>query len=372
MRNRKLQIGVIGCGQIAMNKHLPALAKLSDACEIAGFSDTNYAAAQEAARAYGIADACVTQDYRQLLDTPWIDVVHILTPNAYHAPIAVAAFDAGKHVMLEKPMAIGVDDAAKIMTAWRRSGKKFTVAYQNRFREEVRALYEAREDLGEIYFAKAHAIRRRGVPTWGVFTDRAKQGGGPLIDIGTHALDLTLWLMDNWEPVSVSGQVFCKLANTLHGSAQGVQKQWDPDRYDVEDSAFGFIKMKNGALVYLEASWALNILEEREAATTLCGTKGGAEIKSNGIPGSGDVIYTFSKYGQQLNCTPKKAAPIAYAALRHGTSGELEAKAWIDAIVQDTEPIVTPQQAFVVTQVLDAIYQSARIGKEVVIPEKRR
>ena len=149
-------------------------------------------------------------DYKELLKDEEIDVVHVCTPNVSHSPITVAAFEAGKNVMCEKPMAHTTEAAQEMMDAWKKSGKKFTIGYQNRFRKDTQMLHEACQagDLGEIYFAKAHAIRRRAVPTWGVFPNKVKQGGGPLIDIGTHALDITLWMMNNYEIDSVTGSVF--------------------------------------------------------------------------------------------------------------------------------------------------------------------
>ena len=148
-------------------------------------------------------------DYRELIANPEVEVVYVLTPNVSHCEITVCAFEAGKHVFCEKPMASTSADAQKMLDAWKKSGKKFTIGYQNRFRPEVRCLKAAcdRGELGEIYFAKAHAVRRRAVPTWGVFPNKALQGGGPLIDIGTHALDLTLWYMDNYKPKLVVGSV---------------------------------------------------------------------------------------------------------------------------------------------------------------------
>ena len=205
----KLKIGIIGCGGIANQKHLPAMKENSDLCEIIAFCDIIPERAQKAAEEYGVPGAKVYEDYRDLLANGEVEVVHVLTPNVAHSPITVAAFEAGKHVYCEKPMAHTSTDAEKMMDAWKKSGKQFTIGYQNRFREEVQNLKKACEkgDLGEIYYGKAHAIRRRGVPTWGVFPDKSKQGGGPLIDIGTHALDITLWCMDNYDVESVTGSV---------------------------------------------------------------------------------------------------------------------------------------------------------------------
>ena len=143
-----------------------------------------------------------------------------------------------------------------MVEAWKKAGTQFTVGYQNRFRPEVQNLHNAcaNGDLGDIYYGKAHAVRRRGVPTWGVFMDKDKQGGGPLIDIGTHALDITLWCMNNYEIDSVSGSVFYKLGGLQQATEGNLFGPWDPKTYEVEDSAMGFIKMKNGATINLEAS----------------------------------------------------------------------------------------------------------------------
>ena len=208
----KIKTGIIGCGGIANQKHLPALKALADRVEIVAFCDIKRERAETAAKEYGTPDAKIFTDYNELLAMEEIDDVRVLTPNVAHCPITIAAFKAGKHVLCEKPMAANVEDAQKMMDAWKESGKLFTIGYQNRYRTDAQALKTICEknELGDIYYARAHAIRRRAVPTWGVFPDKSQQGGGPLIDIGTHALDLTLWYMDNYEPASVMGASFEK------------------------------------------------------------------------------------------------------------------------------------------------------------------
>lgn len=171
----------------------------------------------------------------------------MLTPNSTHAEVSIAAMESGKHVMCEKPMAKTYAEAKAMVDVAHRTGKVLNIGYQCRYRADAQYLKQACEDgeLGDIYFAKALAVRRRAVPTWGVFLDKDKQGGGPLIDMGTHALDMTLWMMDNYEVESVTGSTFQKLADqTNTGNRWG---DWDPAKFTVEDSAFGFIKMKNGA-----------------------------------------------------------------------------------------------------------------------------
>jgi predicted dehydrogenase len=244
---KKLKYGIIGCGGIARGKYLPSIKKLGDV-EIAAFSDALPARAEELNREYAEGKGKVFADYRELLKEE-LDAVCVLTPNDSHSETTVAAFKSGKHVMCQTPMATSTAEARAMIAARDESKKLLTIGYQNRFRQDSLFLKAEcdRGSLGEIYFARATAIRRRAVPTWGVFLDEEKQGGGPLIDIGTHALDLTLFMMDNYEPAYVVGTTYHKLnKDKKTGNAWG---DWDPKKFTVEDSAFGFIVMKNGATV---------------------------------------------------------------------------------------------------------------------------
>lgn len=365
----KLKIAIVGCGGIANQKHMPSIKTQSDKAEMVAFCDTIQERAEKAAKEYGVEGAKVYTDYKEMLaDTSiQIDVVHVCTPNVAHCPITVAAFEAGKHVMCEKPMAHCTADARKMIDAWKKSGKKFTIGYQNRLRDDTQTLHASCEagELGEIYFAKAHALRRRAVPTWGVFPNKALQGGGPLIDIGTHALDITLWMMNNYEPESVSGQVFYKLGRQEDGPAGNVFGPWDPKTFEVEDSAFGLVKMKNGAVIYLEASWALNILKSMEASTTLCGTKAGAEIHHGGSYPQDELIYNTVEHNQLMEKTISPAGVVDFFEGGAAAEAVREQEQWLNAIINDTDPLVKPEQAFVVTQILEGIYKSAETGKEV-------
>ena len=356
----KLKIGIIGCGGISNGKHMPALSSLSDKVEMVAFCDIIVERAQEAAKKYGTPDAKVYEDYHQLLEDKSIDVVHVLTPNRSHCEITVAALEAGKHVMCEKPMAKTAADARKMLEAAKRSGKKLTIGYQNRCRPDSLLLKKAvdRGDLGEIYFAKAHAIRRRAVPTWGVFLNEYEQGGGPLIDIGTHALDLTLWMMNNYKPKAVLGQTFKKLGKqTETGNAWG---DWDPEKFTVEDSAFGFITMQDGATIILESSWALNTLDVHEAQTTLCGTKAGADMVD------GLRFNMIDLNTQTIKKPSLESGGVAfYSGAASDDCSDVEAAQWIDSIINDTTPLVLPEQALVVTEILEAIYTSAKTGEAV-------
>lgn len=358
----KVKIGIIGCGGIANGKHMPALSKLSNV-ELVAFCDIIEERAQKAAAEYGAPGAQVFTDYKELLKLD-LDVVHVLTPNKQHSFITVDALEAGKNVMCEKPMAINSVEAKKMLDAAKRTGKKLTIGYQNRFRPECLYLKEMckNNELGDIYYARAQAVRRRAVPTWGVFLDEENQGGGPLIDIGTHALDLTLWEMDNYEPAMVVGTTYRKLADTEN--AANAWGPWDPKKFTVEDSAFGFVRMKNGATIVLEASWALNTLLVDEAKTILCGDKAGADMLGE----NGALRINGEKYSKTYTTMPDlSAGGVAfYDGDSAGSPAELEAKMWIDHVLDDSKPLITkPEQAIVVTQILEAIYESAKSGKPV-------
>src|SRR5699024_6479010 len=179
----------------------------------------------------------------------------------------------------------------------------------------------------------------------------------PLIDIGTHALDLTLWMLDNYKPKAVLGSVYHKLSDKEN--AANAFGPWDPEEFNVEDSAFGFITMENGATIVLESSWALNTLDVDEAKCSLSGTEGGADMKG-GLRINGEEHGNLFTKNVELG-----AGGVAYYDGESESHPEVEARQWINSILNDTEPTVKPEQAYVVTQILEAIYESSRTGKTI-------
>ena len=356
----KLKIGFIGCGGIANAKHFPGMAQQKEYVDMVAFCDLIPERAEKAAKEYGTPDAKVYTDYHDLLADPTIDAVHVLTPNVAHCEITVAALEAGKHVLCEKPMAATPADAQKMLDARDRTGKMLTIGYQYRHFPVNQVAKKVVDDgwLGDIYYAEATYLRRRGVPTWGVFTDKSKQGGGPLIDIGTHALDLTLFMMNNYEPAYCVGKTFHKLNKQKNtGNAWG---DWDTEKFTAEDSAFGFVVMKNGALINLKSSWALNMADPIEAVTTICGDKAGADMLK------GLRINTVIG-GRQVMITPDlSAGSVAFFdGAAGGAPEDLEAKTFTDAVLGKGKLYVTADQAAVVTRILEGIYESDRTGKPV-------
>ncbi|MDR1061667.1 MAG: Gfo/Idh/MocA family oxidoreductase, partial [Clostridiales bacterium] len=306
---------------------------------------------------FGADGAKAYTDYKELLQDGSIDVVHVLTPNRSHAFITIDALNAGKHVMCEKPMAKTAADARSMVEAAKKSGKKLTIGYQHRHKPEsvyLKKIVE-RGDLGNIYYSKAFAVRRRGTPNWGVFLNEYEQGGGPLIDIGTHSLDLTLYLMDNYKPKMVVGTTYKKLTNPDCANPWG---PWDEKQHTLEDAAFGFIVMEDGATITLEATWALNTIEPvPEGSVALHGDKAGAQIKNG-------VTINRDEFGKLLEIKPDMdARGVAFYDGVAETPALTEARRWIDAIKNDADPVVLPEQACVVSEILEAIYKSAASGK---------
>ena len=358
MAKAKLKVGIIGCAGIANGKHMPSIRETGMA-DMVAFCDIVEARAVKAAREYGADGAKVFTDYHRLLELE-LDAVYVCTPNRSHCEITVAALNSGKNVLCEKPMAMNYKEAQEMNDAAKASGKILTIGYQNRFTNESLFLKSECEDgaLGDIYYARAKAIRRRAVPTWGVFLNEYEQGGGPLIDIGTHSLDLTLWMMNNYKPESVVGTVYHKLNN--ENEPANLFGKWDPSKFTVEDSAFGFIIMENGATINIEASWALNTLDVHEAKTVLCGTKAGADMHEgltiNGVrhnkqyvlkPDLGGGAVDFFEGGD--NVPPQVREQFVF----------------LNAVRGEGEIVVLPEQAMEVTRILEAIYKSAKENRQI-------
>lgn len=354
---REVRLGIIGCGGIANGKHMPSLKHL-DNVKMVAFCDLIEERAQKAKEEYGTEDAKVFTDYHDLLKMDDIEVIHVLTPNISHAEISIAALEAGKHVMCEKPMAASYKDAQAMVDAAHRTGKKLTIGYQTRSTPAFQYAKKLIQDgeVGDVYYVKAPAVRRRGAPLWGVFLDKEKQGGGPMIDIGTHSIDAALYLIGNYDVESVTGSVYRKLADTaMYSNEWGI---WDPKDFQVEDSAMGYIKFKNGATMVVEASWLLNMAGD--SYTTVCGTDGGIEMR-------GDVVRLNGEKNGSLYVNDIKPGNTARFLFKgeNLTPEQYEAKQWIYSVINDLPPLTKAEEACVVSHVIEAIYQSAQTGKTI-------
>ena len=357
--DRIVKVGIIGCGGIANGKHMPSLHAIPNV-EMVAFCDIIEERAVKAAKEYGTPDAKVYTDYKELLKDKEIEVVHVLTPNKSHANITVDALYADKHVMCEKPMAKTAADAKRMVDAAKATGKKLTIGYQHRQKPQsvFAKEYIENDELGEIYYANCLAIRRRGTPNWGVFLNEEEQGGGPIIDIATHSLDLTLYLMNNYEPSVVLGKTHKKMEHPEAGNIWGDN---GVSTTPLEEAACAMIVMKNGATIMLETSWALNTAEPvAEGSCVLCGSRAGLQIKNDKL-----TLNKVELNRQQQTVVDTSAGGVNFYAGVQETPALVEARNWIKAIVEDTDPIVLPEQAYVVSQILEAIYTSSKTGKPV-------
>ena len=273
-----MKVGIIGAGGIAQYAHIPGYQMVPDV-EVVALSDPDTPRARHAARKFSIPH--VFSNYQDLLKLG-LDAVSVCAPNYLHAEATIAALEAGAHVLCEKPMAMNAAQAEKMVAASRRTGKLLMMAYNNRFRREAQALKKliVAGMLGDVYFARAAWIRRRGIPSPGSwFGIKAQSGGGPLIDLGVHVLDLALWLMAEKQAATVMGATYAKFGN--RPEALGSNWAWGEPvaggRFDVEDMACAMIRFSDGASMFLEASWAANI-EREQISIHLMGDKGGAQL----------------------------------------------------------------------------------------------
>lgn len=347
----KLRIGIIGTGGIARGVHLPGYKALPELCEVAAVCDVSPESAQKAAADFEVPTVYAT--YEELVADPSIDAVSVTTPNAYHLEPTLMALRAGKHVLCEKPLAMNGDEARQICRTAKETGKMVQVALQMRFSSQVRFVKQFIDDggMGDIYYARAQALRRRGVPAWGVFIDREKQGGGPLIDIGVHILDSTLYLMGYPKPVAASAKTWDQL-----GKNPALFNNWgdyDRSRFTVEDFAVGFIRFDNGAVVVLESSFMAN-LEGDPFQTQLFGTKAGALVKGSGT----DSVRIFTEHNRQLfNMEPVNLPKVE-------SSHADEVRAFVEAIHAGTASPVPPEDGLTLNAIFDAMYKSSETGHE--------
>jgi predicted dehydrogenase len=364
--NGTVRVGVIGTG--IGRTHLSGYKKTAPDAEVLAICDIDVPRGQAACAEFAVPR--FYDHYQKILADPEIDAVSVCVPNYLHAEIAVAALEAGKHVLCEKPLADTLANARRIADAAESAtarGQKFLLGMNNRFNGGTQAIKKFVDagTLGNVYYAKCGWIRRNGIPgLGGWFTTKEKSGGGPLIDIGVHALDLCLYLMGSPSPVAVTGSTYAKFGP--HGKGQGgwaAETRSGAVTFNVEDLAVGLVRLDNGATLVLEASWASHIRADHGPYVTLMGEKGGAEIGAAGGPGatSGSIpptVFTEAD-GQVVNIVPQDYPSVG--------GHEAEVRHFVDCIRTDVTPLASAQQGLHVLQILDALYRSAESGQEVVI-----
>jgi len=346
----KVRCGVIGAGAIGL-AHIEGFKKHPQA-EVVAVAELNPQRRQEAAEKYRLAKA--VEDYHELLKDKSIDVVSIALPNYLHGQVTVEAIKAGKHVMLDKPMATNARDAQKMIDAWKEKKVVFMVGQNFRFNRDTQMVreYIKNGELGDVYHTRAHWLRRCGIPRIGSwFTQKKYAGGGCCYDIGVHLLDCALHCMGNFDAEAVSGQVYAKFGPRGLGDGTWGKGEIDPQKpFDVEDLAVAMIKLKGGKTAVMEISWALHADSGKDYGIDLYGTEAGANL----FPAR---ILRVRK-GNYETITPDiKSLPVPEDRMVH----------FIDCVVKGTPPLVRPEESLKIQKILDAIYESSKTGREVRI-----
>ncbi|EEF59617.1 Gfo/Idh/MocA family protein [Pedosphaera parvula] len=345
----RLRCAVIGTGAIGL-EHLKSFSHCHRGGAVA-IAESNPARAREAGELYRVPR--IYSDYRELLEQVDIDAVTIALPNHLHAPVALEAIKARKHVFLEKPMALNAKEAARIVDAAAKMRRTIMVGQNFRFNRQTQLAKMAvqRGDLGEVYHARCFWLRRSGIPRTGSwFTQKKLSGGGATLDIGVHMLDACLHLLGEFDVASVSGQTFAKFGNRGLGDGTWGKSEIDPKKpFDVDDYSVALLKMKSGRTVNFEVSWAAHQpTEGRDYGVDLLGTSAGLSLYPAKLFRNGPLGYETI----QLSA-PK--VPLPEDRIQH----------FVNCVLDDKKPAVTVEESLKVQQVLDAIYTSAATGREV-------
>ncbi|SCW64956.1 Predicted dehydrogenase [Paenibacillus tianmuensis] len=348
----KIKIGIIGAGSIS-EQHFTAYSHHPEV-EIYAVCDLNEERAQAKAEAYGASK--VFTDYRELLALPDIHGVSICTWNNSHAEISIAALEAGKHVLVEKPLCQTVAEALKVEETVRRTGKLLQVGFVRRYASNTEILKKFIDagDLGEIYYAKASCLRRLGNPG-GWFSDIKRSGGGPLIDLGVHIIDICWYLMGKPKVKSVSANTYNRLGNRSNVEHLTYYKAADYNGAlnTVEDMANALIRFENGASLMVDVSFTLHAKKD-ELSVKLYGDKGGAELEP-------ELAIIAEKHDTILNVAPQ----VDHPSFDFVAGFQQEINYFIDSSLGRTETRSPVEDGVEVMKILCAIYESAAQGREI-------
>ena len=351
-KGKKLRVAIIGCGGIAQ-PHLSTYRNDVPEVEIVAGVDILQAPLDRMEKEWGLPKEALFKDWKEMLRVVKPDAVDVCTPNHVHCAPVLDACKAGCHAMVEKPMAMNTKECEKMIAAAEKAGVKLSVGFQQRYTHSTEALIEARNNgqFGDIIYAKIHAIRRRGIPNWGVFGRKDLQGGGPLIDIGVHMIEAAYEVMGCPKPIAASGNTWTYLGNTDSKTRCG-NFGWDWKTYTVEDLAVGQIRFENGAIMQIETSFASHM--QNSTNYEIIGTKGSCSW-------SPCKIYT------DLNNTMVNITPAYLGPQNDNHPFKRKLRNWVEGCLYGTELESSGYDGLNVQKMLDGIYRSAAKGKEVTI-----
>lgn len=346
----KLRVAFIGAGGIA-GTHMRYLRDMPDV-ELVAAADVAAESVKRRCTEFQIPHSF--SDYEDMLQKVEVDAVSVCTPNGLHAPCTIAALEAGNHVLVEKPLAMNAEEGSRMVETAERQERKLVIGFQHRYEPRTQFVKNAVDDgtLGRILYGRVQALRRRGIPNWGVFGRKDLQGGGPLIDIGVHVLEMCHFTMGSPEPVAASGLTHTYLGNKP-SSVISQWPNWDHKTYTVEDLAVGHIRFKDGSSLSIEASFAAHI-EKNEWNFTLLGEQGGA---------TWDPPTIFSdQHDHMVNTHPQ--------FLPSGTRADhfrMKMRNFVDHVLYDKPTMAPASHGLMVQKMLDGLYKSATLGSEVAI-----
>jgi predicted dehydrogenase len=357
VESNKLRIGIIGCGVGIL--HLQGFAE-NPRAEVVAIAGLDQDRCHELAKQFNVPR--VYREYQELIADPDVDAVTVAVPNILHVPVSLAALEAGKHIMVEKPLAPTSVEAQTIIDAAREAGKVLGVVFNRRGRQDVQLVKREveRGHFGGIYHARAFWMRRSGIPglgTW--FTSKEMAGGGPLIDLGIHVLDMALWVLGNPRARRVSAATYAKLGPQGRGQWLGGRFKVIPgETYEVEDFATAFIRFDGDLTLQLDASWAAYTGHGDDFGMALLGDKGGAEIHARDYAQTGTLRF----FGE-IDGVPTITEPRLLE--RHG-HGEVF-RNFIESVLDGTPMSPTGEEGLDRVRLIEAIYRSAELGREVEV-----
>ena len=342
MTDTTLRYGFIGAGDIA-GAHLNDLAKRDDV-RLVAMADIDESSMRRYGEQFGIPGTHT--DWREMLAKESLDAVSICTPNKLHEKPTVDALAAGCHVLCEKPLADSAAAGERMLAAAAKHDRKLVIGFQYRYHPRTRFLRQAYDDgqFGNVLFARVRAIRRRGIPNWGVFGRKELQGGGPLIDIGVHVLEMAHYAMGSPKPVSASADMFTYIGDKPSDRVESMWKGWDYRNHTVEDLAAGRIRFDNGAVAHVEAAFAAHA--EDDWNFELMGDRGGARWNP-------PRIFT-DEHGHMVDKSPAWLPENAmFATKMHN---------FVEHCLYGKPTLAPAEDGLAVQRMLDALYRSAENG----------
>ncbi len=357
MNNKPIKVGVVGGGIGRI--HLASYQALGAEVDLVALCDLDETRLRELSDTFNIPRRYT--DANALFASGEVDAVSICLPNSLHAPLSIAALEAGLHVLCEKPLADSVAAGQKIVDTAAKAAGKFMICFNRRYRPDLQWIRNilGEQRLGRIYQVRVGWIREAGIPA-GWFAEKSASGGGPLIDLGVHMLDAAMWLLDYPDPLTVSGSV---QANFGPRGAKMLRRKWQADPssvFTVEDSATAFIRLAGGISMMFETSWAAHARPgQDDFFITVMGTQGTVEWYVANYANENTLTF-YSEVGGVPVLSRPDVKGVRY-------DHDYAVAEFIRCLRVDTPPTATAEQGLVIMKMIEAVYQSAAAGREVAV-----